>query len=95
MNFICQGNISNMTWETMTKYNIPLWINSDIKLRELLVEVGKNKYKQDLVNKLKDNLNKIELNNFTENVALYFYLSGNNNLLYNYYDKEPHNEKIK
>jgi len=95
LNFICQGNISNMTWETMTKYNIPLWINSDIKLRELLVEVGKNKYKQDLVNKHKNNLNKIELNNFTENVALYFYLSGNNNLLYNYYDKEAHNEKIK
>ena len=95
LNFICQGKISSITWETMTKYNIPLWINSDIKLRELLVEVGKNKYKQDLVNKLKDNLNKIELNNFTENVALYFYLSGNNNLLYNYYDKEPHNEKIK
>ena len=95
LNFICHGNISNMTWETMTKYNIPLWINSDIKLRELLVEVGKNKYKQDLVNKHKNNLNKIELNNFTENVALFFYLSGNNNLLYNYYDKEPHNEKIK
>ena len=95
LNFICQGSISSITWETMTKYNIPLWISSDIKLRELLVEVGKNKYKQDLINKHKNNLNKIELNNFTENVALYFYLSGNNNLLYNYYDKEPHNEKIK
>ena len=81
----------------MKTYNIPLWIKSDTKLRELLVEVSKNKYKEDLLNKYNNNKdkNKIELNNFTENIALYLYLSGNMNLLYNYYDKEPHNEKIK
>ena len=95
LNFIYQGNISNITWEKMKKYNIPLWIKSDTKLKELLVEVSKNKYKEDLLNKYKNNKDKVELNNFTENIALYLYLSGNMNLLYNYYDKEPHNEKIK
>ena len=95
LNFIFQNNTSNITWDTITKYNIPLWIKNDLKLKELLLEVAKNKYKEDLVNIYKNNTNKTELNNFTENIALYLYLSGNNTILYNYYDKEPHNEKIK
>ena len=95
INFITQGNISNITWEKMKKYNIPLWIKSETKLKELLLEVAKNKYKEDTLNKYKNNTNKTENNNFTENVALYLYLSGNMNILYNYFDKEPQNEKIK
>ena len=95
LNFIFQNNTSNITWDTISKYNIPLWIKNDLKLKELLLEVAKNKYKEDLLNKYKNNTNKTELNNFTENIALYLYLSGNNTILYNYYDKEPHNEKIK
>ena len=95
LNFIFQGKNSNITWDNMCKYNIPLWIKNESKLKELLVEVAKNKYKEDFLNKYKKNSNKTEVNNYTENIALYLYLSGNNNLLYNYYDKEPQNEKIK
>ena len=95
LNFIFQNNNSNITWDTISKYNIPLWIKSESKLKELLLEVAKNKYKEDLLNKYKNNTDKTEMNNYTENIALYLYLSGNNTLLYNYYDKEPHNEKIK
>ena len=73
LNFICHGKVDTINWETMTIFNIPLWIKSDAKLKELLVEVAKN---------------------HTENLALYLYLARQEKMIIDYYNKEPHNEKI-
>ena len=78
-------------------FNIPLWIKSDAKLKELLVEVAKNHYKQQFVDETKNinnNSNKIKLRNYTENIALYLYLVGQQKMIIDYFNKEPHNEKI-
>ena len=37
LNFIFQNNTSNITWDTISKYNIPLWIKNDLKLKELII----------------------------------------------------------
>ena len=97
LNFICHGKVETINWETMTMFNIPLWIKSDAKLKELLVEVAKNHYKQQFVDEAKNvnvNSNKIKLRNYTENIALYLYLAGQQKMIIDYYNKEPHNEKI-
>ena len=83
----------------MTMFNVPLWIKSDAKLKELLVEVAKNHYKQQFTDEAKNlnnnDSNKIKLRNYTENIALYLYLAGQQKMIIDYFDKEPHNEKIK
>ena len=84
-----------MTWEIMTMFNIPIWIQSDIKLKELLEHVGRNEYKRLLRDIMKVNEDKTQEKNFTEHVALYFYLADKQKLLEEYYDREPHNVKIK
>jgi hypothetical protein len=82
-------------------FNVPLWIKSDAKLKELLVEVAKNNYKQQFIDETKNinmnnaDANKIKLRNYTENIALYLYLAGQQKMIIDYYNKEPHNEKIK
>ena len=80
LDFICHGKVETINWETMTMFNIPLWIKSDAKLKELLVEVAKNHYKQQFIDEAKNinsaNANKIKLRNYTENIALYLYLAG-------------------
>jgi hypothetical protein len=79
-------------------FNVPLWIKSDAKLKELLVEVAKNNYKQQFIDETKNinigDQNKIKLRNYTENIALYLYLAGQQKMIVDYYNKEPHNEKI-
>ena len=99
LDFICHGKVETINWETMTMFNIPLWIKSDAKLKELLVEVAKNHYKQQFIDEAKNinsaDANKIKLRNYTENIALYLYLAGQQKLIIDYYNKEPHNEKIK
>ena len=97
LNFICHGKVETINWEIMTMFNIPLWIKSDAKLKELLVEVAKNNYKQQFADETKNmnsNTNKIKLRNYTENIALYLYLAGQQKMIIDYYNKEPHNEKI-
>ena len=97
LNFICHGKVETINWETMTMFNVPLWIKSDAKLKELLVEVAKNNYKQQFIDETKNtnnNSNKIKLRNYTENIALYLYLAGQQKMIIDYYNKEPHNEKI-
>ena len=97
LNFICHGKVETINWEIMTMFNIPLWIKSDAKLKELLVEVAKNNYKQQFVDETKNqnnNTNKIKLRNYTENIALYLYLAGQQKMIIDYFNKEPHNEKI-
>ena len=54
LNFICHGKVETINWETMTMFNIPLWIKSDAKLKELLVEVAKNHYKQQFIDEAKN-----------------------------------------
>ena len=99
LDFICHGKVETINWETMTMFNIPLWIKSDAKLKELLVEVAKNHYKQQFIDETKNinngDQNKIKLRNYTENIALYLYLAGQQKMIIDYYNKEPHNEKIK
>ena len=99
LNFICHGKVETINWETMTMFNIPLWIKSDAKLKELLVEVAKNHYKQQFIDEAKNinnaDSNKIKLRNYTENIALYLYLAGQQKMIIDYFNKEPHNEKIK
>ena len=46
LKFICRDKINSMTWELMTMFNIPIWIKSDIKLKELLEHVGRNEHKR-------------------------------------------------
>ena len=98
LNFICHGKVETINWETMTMFNVPLWIKSDAKLKELLVEVAKNNYKQQFIDETKNinigDQNKIKLRNYTENIALYLYLAGQQKMIVDYYNKEPHNEKI-
>ena len=97
LNFICHGRVETINWEIMTMFNIPLWIKSDAKLKELLVEVAKNNYKQQFIDETKNinnNSNKIKLRNYTENIALYLYLAGQQKMIIDYFNKEPHNEKI-
>ena len=97
LNFICHGKVETINWETMTMFNVPLWIKSDAKLKELLVEVAKNNYKQQFVDEAKNinnNTNKIKLRNYTENIALYLYLADQQKMIIDYFNKEPHNEKI-
>ena len=97
LNFICHGKVETINWETMTMFNVPLWIKSDAKLKELLVEVAKNNYKQQFIDEtrnINNNSNKIKLRNYTENIALYLYLAGQQKMIIDYYSKEPHNEKI-
>ena len=99
LDFICHGKVETINWETMTMFNVPLWIKSDAKLKELLVEVAKNSYKQQFIDETKNinsgDANKIKLRNYTENIALYLYLAGQQKMIIDYYNKEPHNEKIK
>ena len=99
LDFICHGKVETINWETMTMFNVPLWIKSDAKLKELLVEVAKNSYKQQFIDEAKNlnnnDSNKIKLRNYTENIALYLYLAGQQKMIVDYFDKEPHNEKIK
>ena len=101
LDFICHGKVETINWETMTMFNVPLWIKSDAKLKELLVEVAKNNYKQQFIDETKNinmnnaDANKIKLRNYTENIALYLYLAGQQKMIIDYYNKEPHNEKIK
>ena len=99
LDFICHGKVETINWETMTMFNVPLWIKSDAKLKELLVEVAKNNYKQQFIDETKNinigDQNKIKLRNYTENIALYLYLAGQQKMIIDYYNKEPHNEKIK
>lgn len=95
LKFICKEKVSSMTWEIMTMFNIPIWIKSDIKLKELLEHVGRNEYKRLLRDIMKVNEDKTQEKNFTEHVALYFYLADKQKLLEEYYDREPHNVKIK
>ena len=98
LNFICHGKVETINWEIMTMFNIPLWIKSDAKLKELLVEVAKNSYKQQFIDETRNkntiDSNKIKLRNYTENIALYLYLAGQQKMIIDYYNKEPHNEKI-
>jgi len=98
LNFICHGKVETINWEIMSMFNIPLWIKSDAKLKELLVEVAKNSYKQQFIDETKNinnmNSNKIKLRNYTENIALYLYLAGQQKMIIDYFNKEPHNEKI-
>ena len=97
LNFLCHGKVETINWEIMTMFNIPLWIKSDAKLKELLVEVAKNSYKQQFIDETKNinlNSNKIKLRNYTENIALYLYLAGQQKMIIDYFNKEPHNEKI-
>ena len=99
LDFISHGKVETINWETMTMFNVPLWIKSDAKLKELLVEVAKNNYKQQFIDEAKNinnaDSNKIKLRNYTENIALYLYLAGQQKMIIDYYNKEPHNEKIK
>ena len=99
LDFICHGKVETINWETMTMFNVPLWIKSEAKLKELLVEVAKNNYKQQFIDETKNinnaDSNKIKLRNYTENIALYLYLAGQQKMIIDYYNKEPHNEKIK
>ena len=80
-------------------FNVPSWIKSDAKLKELLIEVVKNNYKQQFIEETKNinvgDQNKIKLRNYTENIALYLYLADQQKMIVDYYNKEPHNEKIK
>ena len=99
LNFICHGKVETINWETMTMFNIPLWIKSDAKLKELLVEVAKNHYKQQFIDEAKNinsaDANKIKLRNYTENIALYLYLAGQQKMIIDYYNKEKKKKKIK
>lgn len=95
LKFICRDKINSMTWELMTMFNIPIWIKSDIKLKELLEHVGRNEHKRLLRDVLKVNEDKTQEKNFTEHIALYLYLADKKKLLEDFYDREPQNEKIK
>ena len=95
LKFICKDKISTMTWELMTTFNIPFWLKSDIKLKELLEHVAKNEYKRLLREEMKLTDDKTHEKNYTEHIALYFYLADKQKLLEDFYDREPHNTKIK
>ena len=78
----------------MQLFNIPMWLKSDIKLKELLEHVGKNEYKKLLRDEAKNTEDKTPERNYTEKVALYFYLADKMNLIEDYYKREPQNQKI-
>ena len=96
LNFICKNKIQSINWKTMTIFNIPIWIKSNIKLKELLENVARNEYKRIIREESKkNNLNTTQEKNFTEHIALYLYLADKQNLIIDYFDREPQNEKIK
>ena len=95
LNFICSNKIHNINWKTMTLFNVPMWIKSDIKLKELLENVARNEYKRVVREDAQKSENKTQEKNHTEHIALYLYLADKQNLILDYYDREPQNEKIK
>jgi hypothetical protein len=95
LNFICSNKIQNINWKTMTLFNVPMWIKSDIKLKELLENVARNEYKRVVREDAQKSENKTQEKNHTEHIALYLYLADKQNLILDYYDREPQNEKIK
>ena len=95
LNFICGNKIQSINWKTMTLFNVPMWIKSDIKLKELLENVARNEYKRIVKEDAQKNENKTQEKNHTEHIALYLYLADKENLILDFYDREPQNEKIK
>ena len=96
LNFICNNKIKSITWKRMTLFNVPIWIKSNIKLKELLENVARNEYKRIMREKTyNNNENKTQENNFTQYICLYLYLADKQNLILEYFDREPQNEKIK
>ena len=93
LNFLSKGK--QMTWNILTLFNIPMWIKSDVKLKELLEQAAKSEYTRQELEQLKSNQDKTQQRNFTENIALYLYLADKQNLIIEYFGKEVHNEKIK
>jgi hypothetical protein len=78
-----------INWKFLRTFSVPLWIKNEYKLKELLENCGRNEYKSlrgDEVN---------YSNNYVENVALWFYLAGKNNIIFDLLDKELHNSNVK
>lgn len=82
----------NITYKSLQRFCIPLWIKNEFKLKELLEITGKNEYNLLLKNEYETNIGNTK--NIAEQVALYFYLAGKMNLVFEKYDKEAHNTKI-
>lgn len=78
-----------INWKFLRTFSIPLWIKNEYKLKELLENVGRNEFKALKADET------IYTKNYVENVALWFYLSGKNNIVLDLLDKEPHNANVR
>ena len=83
------SNNRNINFNLLKKFCIPMWIKNNFKLKELLEISGKNEYNQLLISDM--GANNTLVRNLAEQVALYFYLAGKNNLVIEKYEKESHN----
>jgi hypothetical protein len=89
--FLSRDRTMFITWKFLRMFNIPIWIKSELKLKEFLETVGRNEYKLAMKS---ENTSHSGLRNLTEGVALYFLLANKQATVFELMSKEPHNDPV-
>ena len=94
--FLSKNNKGSVvTWKFMRMFSVPLWIKSDLKLKDLIETMAKNEIKEITRLSLQGISAEQSTKNIAENVALYFLLIGKKNVCIDLFNKEPWNDNVK